>query len=62
LLYDIAALIAESLDATRASDPIKDRLIGDVFDYIDSPSTEYSGEYYGTEQGDEGSNRRSPDA
>jgi hypothetical protein len=54
LLYDIAALVAESLVSERDVNTVKRDLIGDVFHYIDHPSTKYHGEYYNTEQGGAG--------
>lgn len=53
LLYDIAALVAESLAPERDAETTKSDLIQDVFHYIEHPSTAYSGEFYGTEKGGE---------
>ncbi|WP_353568973.1 DUF5076 domain-containing protein [Haloferula sargassicola] len=50
LLYDISAMVAESLGSQRDVAITKADLIADVLHYIDNPTTEYSGEYYNTEQ------------
>lgn len=50
LLYDISAMIAESLGSQRDVPTTKADLIADVLHYIDNPSTNYTGEYYDTEQ------------
>ncbi|MDP0491414.1 MAG: DUF5076 domain-containing protein [Verrucomicrobiota bacterium JB023] len=51
LLYDICAMVAESLAPERNVETSKSNLLTDVVSYIDGPSTKYSGEYYKTEQG-----------
>jgi hypothetical protein len=50
LLYDTAAMIASSLRPERDANALKGELLADVARYIDHPSTQYSGEYYGTEE------------
>jgi len=46
LLYDMAAMIANSLDQEDGAVATQSALIRDVLRYIDEPSTDYSGEYY----------------
>jgi hypothetical protein len=48
LLYDIAAMVAESLGPQRDVATTKADLIADVLHYINNPTTKYSGEYYDT--------------
>lgn len=50
LLYDISAMVAESLGSQPNVATTKAGLIADVLHYIDNPTTKYSGEYYNTEQ------------
>ncbi len=61
LIYDTASMVASSLRAERDADVLKADLLADVIHYIDHPSTNYSGEYYNTEQSgpDDGVERRS---
>jgi hypothetical protein len=40
-------MIASSLDK-QAADSIRDRFAKKVLDYVEHPSTNYSGEFYGT--------------
>ncbi|MEM9479142.1 MAG: DUF5076 domain-containing protein [Verrucomicrobiota bacterium] len=54
LLYDISAMLAESLAPELDVETLKSDLLSDVVSYIDDPSTKYSGEYYNTEQGGAG--------
>lgn len=49
LLYDISAMVAESLGSRRDVATTKADLIADIQQYIDKPTTKYSGEYYTTE-------------
>jgi hypothetical protein len=48
LLYDLCSMIASSLDK-KAVDSIRDRFAKKILDYVEHPSTTYSGEFYGKE-------------
>lgn len=50
LLYDFSAMVAESLRSQRDVATTKADLIADVLHYINNPTSQYSGEYYNTEQ------------
>jgi hypothetical protein len=50
LIYDMSSMLASSMKPEGNADELKDELIRDVINYIDHPSTKYSGEYYDTEQ------------
>lgn len=48
LLYDLCAMIASSLDE-GAADDIRSRFATKILDYVEHPSSQYSGEFYGKE-------------
>ena len=50
LLYDLTYMIASNIKADNPEE-LRHTIAQKIVDYIDKPSTKYSGKYYGNEHG-----------